>query len=147
MALDTYECCVNRPSIKTIVLVTGDSDFIPLIQKLRTLNKAVWGFSREAVASKSLIRQLDSFIALKDSNEKVECDPLTQGELQNIIQELCLKREKVDLALVMEAIKRLHSDWKLHNGVRFKTYVLSRLPKNYSIVKSVIIADDVKAIS
>ena len=43
MAVDAIELCFERDYITTFVLGTGDSDFTPLVHKLRELNRRVIG--------------------------------------------------------------------------------------------------------
>ena len=43
MAVDAIELCFERSYITTFVLGTGDSDFTPLVHKLRELNRRVIG--------------------------------------------------------------------------------------------------------
>ena len=45
------EMLINHPDIGAFVLVTGDSDFTPLVAKLREFGKHVVGVGAETVAS------------------------------------------------------------------------------------------------
>ena len=47
MAVDAIELCFERDYITTFVIGTGDSDFTPLVHKLRELNKRVIGIGVE----------------------------------------------------------------------------------------------------
>ena len=49
MAVDAMELAFERDYISTFVICTGDSDFTPLVHKLRELNKRVIGVGREGV--------------------------------------------------------------------------------------------------
>jgi len=51
MAVDVMEMLINHPDIGAFVLVTGDSDFTPLVAKLREFGKHVVGVGAETVAS------------------------------------------------------------------------------------------------
>ncbi|MDQ3787063.1 MAG: NYN domain-containing protein [Actinomycetota bacterium] len=55
MAVDAMETLINHPDIGAFVLVTGDSDFTPLVAKLREFGKHVVGVGAEAVASPRLV--------------------------------------------------------------------------------------------
>ena len=62
MAVDAIELAFERDYITTFVLCTGDSDFSPLVQKLRELNKQVIGVGLKASTSKLLPPACDEFI-------------------------------------------------------------------------------------
>src|SRR3954469_15567206 len=62
MAVDAVELCFERNYITTFVLCTGDSDFTPLVQKLRELNRSVIGIGIEASTSALLPPACDEFI-------------------------------------------------------------------------------------
>lgn len=62
MAIDAIELSLERDYITTFVICTGDSDFTPLVAKLRELNKRVIGVGLEASTSKLLPPACDEFI-------------------------------------------------------------------------------------
>ncbi len=62
MAVDAVELSFERDYITTFVLGTGDSDFTPLVHKLRELNKRVIGIGVEASTSALLPAACDEFL-------------------------------------------------------------------------------------
>ena len=62
MAVDAIELCLERDYITTFVLGTGDSDFTPLVHKLRELNRRVIGVGVEASTSGLLPPACDEFL-------------------------------------------------------------------------------------
>jgi uncharacterized protein (TIGR00288 family) len=62
MAVDAIELSFERDYITTFVLGTGDSDFTPLVQKLRELNRQVIGIGVEASTSALLPAACDEFL-------------------------------------------------------------------------------------
>jgi uncharacterized protein (TIGR00288 family) len=62
MAVDAIELCFERAYITTFVLGTGDSDFTPLVHKLRELNRRVIGIGVEASTSALLPPACDEFL-------------------------------------------------------------------------------------
>ena len=62
MAVDAIELCYEREYITTFVVGTGDSDFTPLVHKLRELNKRVIGIGVEAATSSLLPPACDEFL-------------------------------------------------------------------------------------
>src|SRR3954465_5615163 len=62
MAVDAIELCFERDYITTYVLGTGDRDFMPLVHKLRELNRRVIGIGVEASTSALLPAACDEFL-------------------------------------------------------------------------------------
>jgi uncharacterized protein (TIGR00288 family) len=62
MAVDAIELCFERDYITTYVICTGDSDFTPLVAKLRELNRRVIGVGMQASTSKLLPPACDEFL-------------------------------------------------------------------------------------
>jgi uncharacterized protein (TIGR00288 family) len=77
MAVDAIELCFERAYITTFVLGTGDSDFTPLVHKLRELNRRVIGVGIEASTSALLPPACDEFL-FYERLEGVET-PLRRG--------------------------------------------------------------------
>jgi uncharacterized protein (TIGR00288 family) len=62
MAVDAMEIAYSRQHVDNFVIVSGDSDFTPLVGKLRELNKRVIGVGRDtSSASPLLIANCDEF--------------------------------------------------------------------------------------
>src|SRR5258707_15668206 len=61
-ALPIMELAFEREYISTFVLCTGDSDFTPLVHKLRGLNKRVIGVGVEKSTSALLPPACDEFL-------------------------------------------------------------------------------------
>lgn len=62
MAVDAVEVAFTRDFVSTFVVVSGDSDFTPLVSKLRQLNKRVIGVGLRGSTSKLLPPACDEFI-------------------------------------------------------------------------------------
>ncbi len=74
MAVDAVELAFERGYVTTFVICTGDSDFTPLVHKLRELNKRVIGVGLKASTSKLLPPACDEFL-FYESLEGVELPP------------------------------------------------------------------------
>jgi uncharacterized protein (TIGR00288 family) len=74
MAVDALELAFERDYISTFVFCTGDSDFTPLVHKLRELNKRVIGVGVEKTTSALLPPACDEFLYY-DRLEGVEIPP------------------------------------------------------------------------
>jgi uncharacterized LabA/DUF88 family protein len=62
MAVDAMELALTREFVSTFVIVSGDSDFTPLVGKLRELNKRVIGVGLKGSTSAMLPPACDEFI-------------------------------------------------------------------------------------
>lgn len=71
LAVDAIELALERGYVTTFVIGTGDSDFTPLVHKLRELNKRVIGVGVRASTSALLPPACDEFL-FYDSLEGVE---------------------------------------------------------------------------
>jgi uncharacterized LabA/DUF88 family protein len=77
MAVDAIEAAFERDYVTTFVIGTGDSDFTPLVYKLRELNKRVIGVGVKASTSALLPPACDEFL-FYESLEGVEAGTRTE---------------------------------------------------------------------
>ena len=66
MVVDALDLCYTKAHVGTFVLITGDSDFSPLVSKLRENNKIVIGVGVKNSTSDLLIANCDEFIYYDD---------------------------------------------------------------------------------
>jgi uncharacterized protein (TIGR00288 family) len=69
MVVDAMEVVISKEHIDTFALVTGDSDFTPLVAKLREHDKRVIGIGVRDSSSKLLINSCDEFIFYEEIEE------------------------------------------------------------------------------
>jgi len=62
MVVDCLELAFTKDYLDTFVVVSGDSDFTPLVLKMRELNKRVIGCGTRASTSRLLIQACDEFM-------------------------------------------------------------------------------------
>lgn len=74
MAVDAIEVAFERDYVTTFVVCTGDSDFTPLVHKLRELNKRVIGVGVKGSTSSLLPPACDEFL-FYDNLEGVDLHP------------------------------------------------------------------------
>ena len=123
MVVDALDLAFNKLHIETFVLVTGDSDFSPLVSKLREIDKEVIGIGIKAASSTLLIENCDEFIFYDDllaetERERGFSSSSVRGELpQNQVDAFRLVmdavrahfrdgRELVWASMVKQTIKR-----------------------------------------
>jgi uncharacterized protein (TIGR00288 family) len=66
MVVDALDLCYTKAHVDTFVVVSGDSDFSPLVSKLRENNKIVIGVGVKQSTSDLLIANCDEFIYYDD---------------------------------------------------------------------------------
>ena len=66
MVVDALDLCYTKSHVETFVIISGDSDFSPLVSKLRENNKVVIGVGVKNSTSDLLIANCDEFIFYDD---------------------------------------------------------------------------------
>jgi uncharacterized protein (TIGR00288 family) len=66
MVVDALDLCYTKSHVDTFVIISGDSDFSPLVSKLRENNKLVVGVGVKNSTSDLLISNCDEFIFYDD---------------------------------------------------------------------------------
>ena len=69
LAIDAVDLLHQSP-VDTFVIVSSDSDFIPLVNKLRAAGKTVIGAGRKATAPRTLVISCDKYYYL-DQNRRI----------------------------------------------------------------------------
>jgi len=117
MVCDCMELCYTKDHIDVFVLATGDSDFSPLVSKLREFDKYVIGFGVKNSVSQLLVSNCDEFIYYEDvvrpsaKKRKKRGVPPEKQELFDLLMDsiTALMRENYDViwgSMVKQTIKR-----------------------------------------
>jgi uncharacterized LabA/DUF88 family protein len=80
LAVDAMELALTRDFVSTFVIVSGDSDFTPLVSKLRQLNKRVIGVGVKGSTSAMLPPSCDEFLFY----DRLDGVPRRDGALSGI---------------------------------------------------------------
>ncbi len=128
LVVDAMELCHGKSHIDAFVIVSGDSDFTPLVSKLRENNKSVIGVGIRNSSSHLLIVNCDEFIFYDDLiQEPVQrpADTLsTVPEDQRQLFDFLLQtmrallregREVLFSSLIKDAMKRKRPDFNESN--------------------------------
>jgi uncharacterized protein (TIGR00288 family) len=115
MVVDALDLCYTKSHVDTFVIISGDSDFSPLVSKLRENNKTVIGVGVKNSTSDLLIANCDEFIYYDDlAREKAKKQSRKKPALKAAAgapaktqpqQENDRKQEALDI--VMETIEAL----------------------------------------
>lgn len=72
MVVDALDLCYTKSHVEMFVIISGDSDFSPLVSKLRENNKVVIGIGVKESTSDLLISNCDEFIYYEDIVRQAE---------------------------------------------------------------------------
>src|SRR3954466_14380255 len=117
MVVDALDLCYTKSHVDTFVIVSGDSDFSPLVSKLRENNKIVIGVGVKQSTSDLLMANCDEFILYDDlvrekakkQSRKKKIPTTEAGTVPKTVpSEADPKQEALDLAL--ETIEALFSE-------------------------------------
>ncbi len=66
LALDALEACITNHHIDTFAIVSGDSDFLPLITRLQNFNKRVVVLGMRKATSPAIMRNCNEYLAYEN---------------------------------------------------------------------------------
>jgi hypothetical protein len=90
MAIDAFEISMTRPQVQTYVIVSGDSDFSPLVAKLREYGRYTIGIGPRNITHNLLVKSCDEFVYLETA----------LGEPADVDDQSCLEIEEARSCLV-----------------------------------------------
>ncbi|MCZ6677344.1 MAG: NYN domain-containing protein [Candidatus Poribacteria bacterium] len=82
LCVDAIDLCYSKEHIDTFVIISGDSDFAPLVSKLKENGKAVIGLGLKESTSDLLSENCDEFIYYEDLEEELEKDVTTDQKAE-----------------------------------------------------------------
>jgi len=119
LVVDAIDLAYSKDHIDTFVIVSGDSDFSPLVSKLKELGKHVLGVGLANATSNLLRDNCDEFIYYEDLGRRTDSAPIAgtsqlpeqQQKLYNLLMDslLALRRESKDViysSMVKDTMKR-----------------------------------------
>ncbi|MEM7168474.1 MAG: NYN domain-containing protein, partial [Planctomycetota bacterium] len=108
MVVDAMELSFTKDHVDTFVLVTGDSDFSPLVSKLRENNKHIIGLGVKNSTSDLLMENCDEFVYYDDlvrkERKRRRAKPKQHGKLT--------KEKQEAIALAVDSILALQRENK-----------------------------------
>ncbi|MGD0915651.1 MAG: NYN domain-containing protein [Thermodesulfobacteriota bacterium] len=81
LCVDALDLCYSKEHIDTFVIVSGDSDFSPLVSKLKENGKRVIGLGMKESSSNLLIDNCDEFIYYEDLERPIGTPPKIEQDL------------------------------------------------------------------
>ena len=94
LVIDAMEVAYTNPLIDSFCIVSGDSDYTPLVGRLKSLGKHVLGISRSEAASGIFVNACNEFVFLESvakrqlrKNKKEERTPL-DGDINELVNQV-----------------------------------------------------------
>ena len=109
MAVDAMDLCYGKEHVDTFVIVSGDSDFSPLVSKLRENGKRVIGLGMQGSTSDLLIDNCDDFIFYEDLDLAAGKPPDIPADVPKKKREAFELLLDVVAGLMREGVGALHS--------------------------------------
>ena len=123
MVVDALDLCYTKEHIDSFVIVSGDSDFSPLVSKLRENNKMVIGIGVKSSTSDLLMNNCDEFIFYDDlvreeesSQQRKRKPPARKKAATKSdaapTEQVKPEEEKIDdaISLIMETVEALQAE-------------------------------------
>jgi uncharacterized protein (TIGR00288 family) len=141
MVVDALDLCYTKAHIDTFVIISGDSDFSPLVSKLRENAKTVIGVGVKNSTSDLLIANCDEFIFYDDLAATTEPDPPvtkksktrksgTKKKTKKTTAKTDRKQEAIDLVVdTTEALYSERGDRSKLWGSMIKQTLKRRMPQ------------------
>jgi uncharacterized protein (TIGR00288 family) len=101
MVVDAMDLSYSKEHLDTFVLLSGDSDFTPLVSKLKENNKHVIGVGVKSSSSKLLIDNCDEFIYYEDIWRDSLQAPVMEGVDEKKAEAFALMNDSIS-ALIRE---------------------------------------------
>jgi uncharacterized protein (TIGR00288 family) len=116
MVVDALDLCYTKSHVDTFVIISGDSDFSPLVSKLRENNKVVIGVGVKKSSSDLLVSNCDEFIFYDDLvRERIKKQTRKKATAaapgaKPVPSETETDRTQEALDLLMETVEALYSE-------------------------------------
>jgi len=121
MVVDALDLCYTKSHVDTFVIISGDSDFSPLVSKLRENNKVVIGVGVKNSSSDLLIANCDEFIFYDDlvrekparkraAAKKTTAKPEASATAADVPKPLDDGKKQEALELILETIEALGTE-------------------------------------
>ena len=128
MTADCIECAHSYPNIDTFVLVSGDSDFLHVVNALRAMGKRVVIIGVSWSTSRRLADQVDSLLLYDKDVDPLAPQPAVLPQHANRSE---AQNEVPELAEVIRAIEEIIRDERNAGGNPLLTSIKQRLMRRY----------------
>ena len=147
LVIDALEVAYTNALIDSFCIVSGDSDYTPLVGKLKSMGKFVLGISRSEVASTIFINACNEFqflesvggrASIQATKKAASSDPLDEAELNKLIEGIFEEQTDEDEIYASELkgiLLRLRPDFNEKSyGCATFGKLLSKLSQKYGSI-------------
>ncbi|NLW21432.1 MAG: NYN domain-containing protein [Clostridiales bacterium] len=146
LVLDAMEVAYTNPLIDSFCIVSGDSDYTPLVGKLKSMGKFVLGISRSEVASTIFINACNEFQFLESvsvrrapkKTKKADNGSGDDAELLKLVESILddHNEDEVFASELKGILLRLRPDFNERNyGASTFSKVLTKLSNQYGTIR------------
>ena len=133
LCVDAMDLCYSKEHVDTFVIVSGDSDFTPLVAKLKENGKSVIGLGMKASTSDLLASSCDEFVYYEDlakrpAGPSMSATVVTRAKrpaMKLLVESVqALQRENKDVmysSLIKDTMKRKQPDFS-ESGFGYRTF-------------------------
>ncbi len=107
LSIDAVETALRNPKLDTFAIVSGNGDFLPLIQKLRELDRQVIVIGVEACTSNLLRKNCDKYYAYDTLANLRQRDRGLPRDVVRLLERAIRSRDEQDSRLDPAEVKRL----------------------------------------
>ena len=101
MVVDALDLCYTKEHVDTFVIISGDSDFSPLVSKLRENDRIVIGVGVRNSSSELLIANCDEFIHYDDLVQRKPARKTSRKKVAKVAKHRDAKQKALDLVIEM----------------------------------------------
>lgn len=114
LVIDALDVAYTNELIDCFCIVSGDSDYTPLVGKLKSMGKFVLGISRSEVASNIFIKACNEFIFLETVSTATVGKPLsdddsisaTPNDLMEVVEKIISDQADTDGTMFVSELKK-----------------------------------------
>ncbi|MGI9258493.1 MAG: NYN domain-containing protein [Gammaproteobacteria bacterium] len=114
MVVDALDLCYTKSHVDTFVIISGDSDFSPLVSKLRENAKTVIGVGVKNSTSNLLLSNCDEFIyyddLIRELDQKEPTKKKTRGTKRGKAKPKPDDKMQEGISLALETARALHAE-------------------------------------
>ena len=85
LAIDAIDMMHRNPGLDTYVIVSSDTDFVPLVSTLRGAGKTVIGAGHIGVVSRALVNSCDRYLSLSDGKKADMDTSVLKQEIDSLL--------------------------------------------------------------
>jgi uncharacterized protein (TIGR00288 family) len=110
LVVDAMDLAWSKPHVDTFVIVSGDSDFSPLVSKLKENGKHVIGLGMKGSTSDLLRDNCDEFIYYEDLERQEQNEQQLATDLNSFLPATLSEKQREVYSLLLEACAALRRE-------------------------------------